>query len=115
MKESLHQSALFRWAKYSIPEYEPLLFHIPNGGSRNIIEAANLKKQGVKGGVPDIFLAVARGEFHGLFIELKSEVGRASKSQIKMIDSLKAQGYCASIIYGWEDASELIKDYLGVD
>ena len=48
------------------------MFHIPNGGSRNKLEASNLKKQGVKAGVPDLFLPVGRGSYHGLFIELKS-------------------------------------------
>lgn len=49
------------------------LFHIPNGGSRNIIEATKLKKMGVKAGVPDLQLIVPNGEVHGLWIELKAQ------------------------------------------
>lgn len=44
------QEALFRWAAFARgkrPELD-LLYHIPNGGSRNRLEAANLKRQGVK-------------------------------------------------------------------
>ena len=55
-----------------------LLFHIPNGGRRDTAEAANLKKQGVKPGVPDLFLPVARGGYHGLFIEMKRRDGVAA-------------------------------------
>ena len=66
--EAEEQAALFRWALLSrgrIPELD-LLFHIPNGGSRHPREAANLKRQGVKAGVPDLFLPIARGKYHGL-------------------------------------------------
>ena len=67
--ESEEQICLFQWAQYQsgrYPELE-LMYHIPNGGSRNKYEAANLKLQGVKAGVPDICLPVARGKFHGLY------------------------------------------------
>lgn len=61
--EANEQEALFRWTVFvrgRFPEIE-LLYHIPNGGSRNKLEAANLKRQGVKAGVPDLCLPVARG------------------------------------------------------
>lgn len=44
--EAREQEALFRWADFAagtIPELK-LLYHIPNGGSRNKAEAANLKR-----------------------------------------------------------------------
>ena len=71
--EGNEQEALFRWAAFvrgRFPEID-LLYHIPNGGSRNRLEAANLKRQGVKSGVPDLCLPVARGKYHGLYIEMK--------------------------------------------
>ena len=37
------------------------MFRIPNGGSRHPAEAARLKAQGVKAGVPDLCIPVARG------------------------------------------------------
>ena len=54
-RESQIQSALFEWAAYNSGKYPELklMFHIANGGRRDIIEAAHLKQQGVKSGVPE--------------------------------------------------------------
>lgn len=89
------------------------MFHIPNGGSRNKIEAAKLKRQGVRAGVPDIFLPAARGGYHGLFIELKRQTGgKVSREQEEMIKALRAQGYRAEVCRGWDEARETIQRYL---
>src|SRR5258708_3842236 len=69
-----HQAALFCQAQISAPEFPELkygLFAIPNGGLRTKVTAANLKVEGVKRGIADVQLAVARGIFHALFIEMK--------------------------------------------
>lgn len=107
-----HQRALFAWAaKSGIPELS-LMFAIPNGGLRDPRTAAKLKAEGVKSGVPDIFLPVARHGVHGLFIELKKpKKGRASDNQSDWIDRLRAQGYGAAIAHGWDEAREIIFKY----
>lgn len=90
-----------------------MLYHVPNGGSRNRIEAARLKAQGVKSGVPDIVLPAARGEYHGLYIELKRQRGgRISEEQKKWIAGLTEQGYRAEVCEGWEAAAKVIIEYL---
>lgn len=114
-EEDVEQAALFRWAAYMSGKWPELerMFHVPNGGSRNKIEAARLKMQGVKAGVPDICLPVARGCYHGLFIELKKEKGgRTSKEQQKWIEYLESAGYCAQVCHGWDAARELIERYM---
>lgn len=60
--EATEQALLMDWANLMSNTYKELslLFHIPNGGSRNRLEAINLKRQGVKAGVPDLFLPVSR-------------------------------------------------------
>ena len=113
--EAGEQAALFSWAKLSEGKYPALrlMFHIPNGGSRKSeIEGANLKKQGVRAGVPDICLPVPSGQYHGLFIELKAQGGRVQQSQREWIDALKAQGYLASVCYGFSEARDEIENYL---
>jgi hypothetical protein len=115
-----HQVALFMWAALNRPERPDLesLFAIPNGGERNIIVASNLKAEGVKDGVPDIFLAVARGPWHGLFIELKrpgsagKDKGRVKPEQAVWIERLKRNGYGAMVCVGWEEARDTIINYL---
>ncbi len=113
--ESVEQQCLFRWARMECGAYPELdlLYHVPNGGSRNKIEAARLKGEGVKPGVPDLCLPVARGEYHGLYIELKRiRGGRISEDQKDWLESLRKQGYCAVICKGWEAAAETILRYL---
>lgn len=62
--ESVEQISLFRWANYSRGRYPELalLHHIPNGGTRSKSEAGRFRAEGVKAGVPDICLPVARGD-----------------------------------------------------
>ena len=113
--ESTEQTALFRWAAYSAGKYPELrcLYHVPNGGSRNPIEAHNLKLQGVQPGVPDICLPVPRGGYHGLYIELKRRKGgRLSEEQAGWIDRLNRLGYRAVVCKGWDAAREEIEQYL---
>lgn len=70
------------------------MYHIPNGGKRGKVEAIHFKAEGVKAGVPDICLPVPRGEWHGLYIELKRrEGGRVSPEQTKWLEDLMRQGY----------------------
>lgn len=71
--ESVEQQCLFRWAAFQSGKYPELklLYHVPNGGSRKKSEAGRFKAEGVKAGVPDLCLPVARGGYHGLYIELK--------------------------------------------
>lgn len=108
--ESQIQKAVFDWAKLK-PELK-WLFHIPNGGSRNMIEAVQLKRQGVKKGVSDIFLPISRNGFHGLFIELKAGKNKPSKEQLEFIDYVTEQGYKAVICYGLDETIRVIEDYL---
>jgi len=112
--EAQEQKFLFQWAglaRQKFPELE-LLFHVPNGGKRDKLEAISLKREGVKAGVPDLVLPVARGEYFGLYIELKVGKNKPKEHQLKWIDQLKEQGYFVAVCYGWIEASEVIKNYL---
>lgn len=114
-EEAREQEALFRWAAYERGKWPELaaLHHIPNGGSRNKAEAARLKAQGVRAGVPDICLPAARGCYHGLYIELKRRKGgRVSEAQRQWLEYLEGAGYCARVCHGWDEARETIEKYL---
>lgn len=118
--EHAEQVALFMWASQHFDEFPELrlMFAIPNGGERNVIVASNLKAEGCKAGVPDVFLPVARGPWHGLFLELKrkkSEAksrGYATAEQLKWIKELQAQGFGAMVCLGWEVARDCVLSYL---
>lgn len=114
--EAQEQSNLIQWAQLQEGKYPELrwLYHIPNGGSRHPAEAANLKRQGVKAGVPDLFLPCANGKYHGLYIEMKStsKSAKLSKVQKEWRDGLIENGYRYHCCKGFEAAKEAIINYL---
>lgn len=114
-REDTEQECLFRWAAYQCRVYPELqlMYHIPNGGARDRVTGARLKAQGVKRGVPDICLPVARGGKHGLYIELKRQRGgRVSEDQRMWLDELDKQGYAVAVCRGWQEAAAEIKQYM---
>lgn len=113
--ESAEQQCLFRWAVFQSGRFPELalLYHVPNGGSRKKAEAGRFRAEGVKAGVPDLCLPVARGGFHGLYIELKRQKGsKTSDDQKRWLSELGKQGYFTALCKGWEDAAKVITDYL---
>lgn len=114
--EHAEQASLITWCRlheYKHPELS-LLFAIPNGGHRHIVVAHKMKKEGVKSGVPDLFLPVARGDYHGLFIEMKVVGGRPSQNQAVWIENLTQQGYMTIVCFNWIVAKEAILKYLSL-
>lgn len=116
--EAQHQANVIRWSQQpSVRSRWPqlaLLFHVPNGGTRDAVEGRHLKEQGVKSGVPDLCLPAASGRYHGLFIELKTDTGRASQAQEWWIERLSAGGYFAQVCRGWESAVRVLEWYLSL-
>lgn len=111
--EHLEQVQLVSMVEAAYPREAAMLFAIPNGGDRNILVAAKLKKEGVRRGVPDMFLALPRGGWHGLFIEMKRRRGGVvSREQREYIEALNAAGYRACVCRGCDEAFEAIRDYL---
>lgn len=97
-----------------------LLHAIPNGGARgndsrtNKIRGAMLKAEGVRKGVPDIFLPVPKQQFHGLYIEMKvadQNKARPSQEQLDFMKKVQALGYKCNICYGAEEAKKAIYEY----
>ena len=73
LTESQLQIQIFEWAQLMTGKYPELslLYHIPNEGKRSIYYGAKLKREGLKSGVPDICLPIPKGQYGGLYIELK--------------------------------------------
>ena len=114
MTEAQHQKTVVDWSlciRQTYPELR-LLYHIPNGGRRDLIEARHLKETGVKPGVPDLCLPVARGTYHGLYVEMKDETGKERPEQVWWREELTAQGYRSVVCHGWESAIGVLKWYL---
>ena len=113
--EGEEQIAVMQWAKSMEFKYPKLkwLHHIPNGGSRNRLEAINLKRQGVKSGVSDLFLPLARHEYHGLYIEMKYGKNKTTKDQDDFIADVAENGYFVTVCYSADAAIKTLEWYLG--
>lgn len=113
-KESEEQSAYFDWLAKAHPREARWIHAIPNGGSRHPAEARNLKRQGVKKGVSDIFVPYARHGKHGLYIEMKRRKGgRLRPEQRDFINDMTEEGYAAAVCYGAADAIKATEEYMG--
>lgn len=117
------QAALIVWADTMArrPGYECLswLFAIPNGGERSRAVAGRMKAEGVRSGVFDLCLPVARGGYHGLFLEMKKRKGHNGSAAGVVSDNQKDfksfvynQGYAAVVCWGWDQARAAIELYL---
>lgn len=118
LTESQIQSSFILWCNFYLnqklyPELD-LIFSIPNGAwTKNVRVAVKLKREGLKPGVPDTFLPVARGIYHGLFIEFKRNTkSKKSDNQIEWKNKLRKQGYCVLLAISCEGAIKIIKKYL---
>lgn len=88
-----------------------LLYAVPNGGMRHRAIAGQMKAEGAKPGVPDLVLPVARGGWHGLYLEMKRPGGRTSPEQRWWLAQLSEQGYYTAVCYGADEAERTILDY----
>lgn len=124
------QVGVFQWIDLQKEIYPALknAFAIPNGGSRNEIEAKNLKAEGVRAGVPDMCLAYPSKGFHGLYIEHKTKKGQLTKDktiktkhgsriregQETWFKRLSDCGYRCEVSRSIDQSISIIKRYLGV-
>lgn len=120
--EHQEQSRLMTWAAIKCREMPELalLFAVPNGGLRNLRVAAKMKAEGLKAGVPDLVLPVARGGYHALFIEMKTvnnrpkNGGKGGVTQIQewWHEKLIEQKNKVAVCYGSDEAIATIEQYL---
>ncbi|MCQ2608742.1 MAG: VRR-NUC domain-containing protein [Bacteroidales bacterium] len=108
--ESTLQCNCVKWFKLQYPKL--LLFAVPNGGNRDAITGAILKKEGVLAGVADLFLDHASQGFHGLRIEMKTEKGRQSESQKEYQRRCEENGYKYVVCRSFDEFTTIINEYL---
>ena len=112
--EAIEQAKVIAWARANERNY-PFLWMLHsslNGLKRTKNAQGKAKAQGMLSGVPDLFLPVPRKNFHGLYIEMKSEKGRVSVSQSRFLSVTNELGYQSIVCYSSEDAIQKIKEYL---
>lgn len=100
--EHQEQVNFVNWMECNYPEHR--LFAIPNGDKRHLSVAKRLKAEGVRPGVPDLFMPSLF-----LFIEMKRIKGSStSKEQKEWIKYLNENNYTAVICKGAEEAKQAV-------
>jgi len=110
--ESTTQIACVKWFRMQYKDYAKLLFAIPNGRVRDIKTGRWLKLEGVVSGVPDLMLAVPKGKYASLFIEMKSFTGRQTDAQKEMEGWLTLYGNKYVICRSFNEFKSCIENYL---
>lgn len=104
-EERIHKDIL-AYLRVTLPHGWRVI-HCPNGGSRNVIEAAKLKAMGTTAGVPDLMILGPKG-FTG-WLEVKAPKGRLSQAQRHFIDSLQDMEHPVAIVHSIDEAREIVR------
>jgi hypothetical protein len=110
-EESNLQRCCVSWFRLQYPKLSTLLFAVPNGGSRNAIEAARMKGEGVTAGVADLLLLVPGNGFHGLAIEMKAGKNKQTEKQIAWQQAVEAQGYRYVVCRSFDEFRQAIQTH----
>lgn len=112
--ESAIQISFMEWLSLQYPKIEKVTFSIPNGGQRKVWSGFRLKREGMKAGVPDIFMAYPFNGYPGLFLEFKVAGRTTTPEQKEMIRLLLERGYMVRLVFNLQDAIMATNDYLGI-
>ncbi len=86
-----------------------------NGAKRSMMAGKKLKAMGMSKGFPDIEIPYKSGQYGCLYIEMKREKdGKPTTEQIEWINFLRTQNYYADFAYGFEEAKQIVMEYLAL-
>jgi hypothetical protein len=95
-----------------------LWLHVPNGGRRDIREAANLKRMGALAGASDLLLFrpgacphCGSARLEGFALELKSDGGRPSEAQLNFMARFAAAGGHTCVAEGPDRALAVLESW----
>lgn len=113
LTESQIQKQCVAWFRKTYPSIEALFFAVPNGGARNAWTGKIMKDEGVRSGVADLILQIPIGGYASLAIEMKTAVGKQSKSQKKYENLATKMRNKYVVCRSLEDFQREIKEYIG--
>lgn len=107
--------AFFDWLKWQ-EKLNPVLkvvHHVPNEGKTTLAGGARKKRKGCRAGIPDITCPIPKGEYHGLYIEMKKDrKQKPSITQKELMTILHSLGHCVRMAYTGEEAIKIFKEYM---
>lgn len=109
-KETLEMITIFDYLR--VKKLDNYIFHIANERKTSAYGGSILKRMGVKPGVSDIFVAIPRKPYHGMFLEVKAGKNKPTNLQENFIKNMGEQGYYAIWCLGAKASIEAIEAYL---
>lgn len=107
--ESQLQIECVNWFRLNYPN--KIIYAIPNGGSRNKIEAVKMKREGILSGVPDLCTPEPSNGFNSLYIEMKFGKNKPSKNQLEVIENLRLNGNFVQVCWTKKEFMDCVKNY----
>ena len=105
--EHQEQVTLINWFRLTYPKF--IMFSVPNGGNRDLIEAKRLKDEGLTAGIPDLCIIL---NDKVVFVEMKTRTGKLNEAQKKIIPKIERLGHLVIIGHGFIDAKNKIEELL---
>lgn len=117
-EDSIH-FALVDWLK-TVPYKNGFLIdyfhHSPNGGTSSPRQKAKFTRMNTLNGFPDLECFIAKGRYHGLYVELKREKGGiVSADQKRILGMLSEEGYAAVVCRGFDASVKSIEQYMALE
>ena len=112
LMEWLRGAGLARFPELGDASGGLVLIHIPNERKASRQRLAILQGLGVRAGVSDLFLPLARGGYFGLWLELKKIGAKPTAEQKQWLASMRQRGYAGYVCEGWRAAVEVLEIYL---
>lgn len=114
VSEHDEQRCFFDWVRLMENQDDRFkaIFAVPNGGQRHPAVAARLKAEGVRAGVWDVFCAVPKDGWSGLWLEFKFGKNRLTNEQKDFQRLMHGFGYKLAVVNSSTEAQQQIEIYL---
>lgn len=110
--ETVIHIQIVEWLRQLHPDIP--FIHVANERKTSPIHGLLLKRMGVRKGVSDLFLPKGNEHDKGLWLEIKTEKGKATEPQIEFIMEMQKLGYAGVIVHGFDQAIAIIQQFYGI-
>lgn len=107
LKEDTIQAEIYKWFHNNYCAMKQcVIFSVPNGGTRNKMEAIKLKATGLVAGVSDLIILMPN---KCIFVEVKAERGVQSEKQKFFENKVKLLGFDYFIVRSLDEFKQKIE------
>lgn len=77
-----------------------------------MLTALRMKREGVVAGVPDLFLSLPRGGWHGMYIEIKFGKNKLTQRQEDFFAAASKHNYKCVAVYTLDEFTREVTNYI---